>query len=82
MGICKQNNFDFAPVSFAAEVQTTPARNNQTSSETPSMHPEEHDSGTVALIAIAVLTTILVIASIVSLLIPAIASKRAKFPND
>lgn len=30
------------------------------------MHPEEHDSGTVALIAIAVLTTILVIASIVS----------------
>lgn len=30
------------------------------------MHPEEHDSGTVALIAIAVLTAILVIASIVS----------------
>lgn len=30
------------------------------------MHPKEDDSGTVALIAIAVLTTILVIASIVS----------------
>lgn len=57
----KQKTF----ISDESRIVTT---NNQTSVESPpSMHPEEQDTGTVALIAIAVLTSILVIASIVSI---------------
>lgn len=44
------------------------AGNNQTNTEPSSPHPAENDSGTVALIAIAVLTAILIISSAVSII--------------
>ncbi|XP_055304878.1 low-density lipoprotein receptor-like isoform X2 [Sitodiplosis mosellana] len=46
------------------DVDVKVAGNNQSNTEQSSPHPAESDSGTVALIAIAILTTILIIASV------------------
>lgn len=53
-------------IQFAVDVKVP--GNNQSNTEQSSSHPNESDSGTVALIAIAILTTILIIASVVSVI--------------